>query len=192
MKTQQETGGASRRANAGHATRTTELGGRFTASGLGVWAPVIGKLVLALAAAIVLAIIGARAGATAVEPAAGPTVLVSPDQGLSAEPSNARAMADAGLPNSSPREPPATLENGGGTLPDGRVVLNRASEEDLTKLPGIGPSRAKAILALRARIGRFRAPQDLLRVKGIGRKTLARLLPMVVVNPPEAPRDAGA
>lgn len=72
-----------------------------------------------------------------------------------------------------------------GTLPDGRVVLNQASEEDLRRLPGIGPSRAQAILALRQRQGgRFKAVADLLRVKGLGRKTLARLAPKMVLDPP--------
>jgi len=59
-----------------------------------------------------------------------------------------------------------------------------ASEEDLRRLPGVGPSKAKAILELRARLGRFRRPEDLLRVKGIGRKRLARLRPLLVVDPP--------
>lgn len=75
----------------------------------------------------------------------------------------------------------------GGTLPDGRVVLNLATEDDLRKLPGIGASRAQAILALRQRQGgKFRAVSDLLRVKGIGRKMMARLAPKLVLDPPRA------
>jgi competence protein ComEA len=69
-------------------------------------------------------------------------------------------------------------------LPDGRVVLNLASEAELTKLPGIGPSRARAILALRQRLTKFRAVEDLLRIKGIGRKMLRRLRPSVVLDRP--------
>ncbi|MBV9949507.1 MAG: ComEA family DNA-binding protein, partial [Myxococcales bacterium] len=59
------------------------------------------------------------------------------------------------------------------------VVLNAASESELRRLPGIGAKRAGAILALRARLGRFRAIEDLLKVKGIGRATLKRLRPLV-------------
>lgn len=72
----------------------------------------------------------------------------------------------------------------GAITPDGRVVLNLAGEDDLRRLPGIGPTRARAILALRARLGRFRRPEDLLQVRGLGRRSFARLRPLVVVDPP--------
>jgi competence protein ComEA len=75
-------------------------------------------------------------------------------------------------------------------MADGRVILNVASEDELTKLPGIGPSRARAIVALRQRLAKFRAVEDLLRVKGIGRKTLRRLKPNVVLDRPPG-GDAG-
>jgi len=65
-------------------------------------------------------------------------------------------------------------------------VLNSASEEDLRKLPRVGPARAKAILALRTKLGKFRSVSDLLRVKGIGRKTLEHLKPKMVLDPPPA------
>lgn len=71
--------------------------------------------------------------------------------------------------------------------PDKLVVLNTASAEELQSLPGVGPKRAEAILALRTRIGRFRRVEDLLRVKGIGHASLRRLKPRVVVDPAPAP-----
>jgi competence protein ComEA len=71
-----------------------------------------------------------------------------------------------------------------GILPDGRVVLNVASEQELTQLPGVGPARAKAIFALRSRLGRFRSLNDLRRVKGIGRRSLERLRSHAVLDPP--------
>jgi competence protein ComEA len=77
-----------------------------------------------------------------------------------------------------------------GTLADGRVVLNLAGEDDLRKLPGVGATRARAILALRQRLGRFRRVSDLLKVKGIGRKSLARLAPRLVLDPPAPPPQA--
>lgn len=73
---------------------------------------------------------------------------------------------------------------GGGVTADGKIVLNLATADDLRRLPGIGPARAAAILALRARLKRFRRVEDLRRVKGIGRRSLARLRPLVVVDPP--------
>jgi competence protein ComEA len=67
---------------------------------------------------------------------------------------------------------------------DGKVVLNLATAEDLRRLPGIGPAKAAAILATRARLKRFRKVEDLLLVKGIGRRSLKRLRPLVLVDPP--------
>jgi competence protein ComEA len=60
-----------------------------------------------------------------------------------------------------------------GIAATGRIAINRASARDLEALPGIGPSLAKRIVEERARSGPFRAPRDLLRVKGIGPKKLA-------------------
>lgn len=60
-----------------------------------------------------------------------------------------------------------------------RLDLNRAGVEDLQLLPGIGPALAERIVAHRSREGRFREPEDLLAVSGIGPATLARLLPLV-------------
>jgi competence protein ComEA len=67
---------------------------------------------------------------------------------------------------------------------DGRIILNLATSVDLQKLPGVGPKRAEAILALRTRLKRFRRSTDLLRVRGIGPKLLARLQPSFVLDPP--------
>lgn len=48
------------------------------------------------------------------------------------------------------------------------VHLNAATVEELTKLKGIGPEKAQAIVAYRERYGHFKAVEDLLKVKGIG------------------------
>lgn len=78
-----------------------------------------------------------------------------------------------------------------GITPDGKVVLNLANAEELARLPSVGPKRAQAILALRARLKRFRRATDLLRVRGIGPKTLKRMLPHLVVDAPAATAPAG-
>jgi len=62
------------------------------------------------------------------------------------------------------------------------VDLNAASIDDLRRLPGIGPKRAAAILELRGKLGRFRRVEELLRVRGFGRKSLARLRPHLTVG----------
>jgi competence protein ComEA len=69
------------------------------------------------------------------------------------------------------------------------VYLNDASVDDLRRLPGVGPKRAEAIVALRRRIGRFQRVEDLLKVKGIGRSTLRRWRPLLRLYTPPG-RDA--
>lgn len=73
-----------------------------------------------------------------------------------------------------------------GILPDGRVVLNLATASELTTLPGIGQKRAESIVALRQRLGGFKKLADLLRVKGIGAKSLRKLEPKITLNPPRS------
>jgi competence protein ComEA len=70
-----------------------------------------------------------------------------------------------------------------GAVPaEGLVNLNTATATDLETLPYVGPKRAQAILALRAKIGRFKSVDDLLKVKGIGRATLKRMRPKLTVG----------
>ncbi len=68
------------------------------------------------------------------------------------------------------------------TAPSLVVDLNAATAAELEQLPGIGPSRAQAILALRAQLKRFNKIEDLMRVKGIGRATFRKLRPMLKVG----------
>ncbi|MEQ1823132.1 MAG: helix-hairpin-helix domain-containing protein [Fimbriimonadaceae bacterium] len=62
----------------------------------------------------------------------------------------------------------------GGSEPGpGSISLNSASEADLDRLPGVGPSTAKKILDYRQSHGGFASIDELLAVKGIGPKKLA-------------------
>ena len=61
------------------------------------------------------------------------------------------------------------------------VSLNLATVEELEGLPGIGPVLARRIVEDRARNGQYTRPEDLLRVKGIGPKTLDKLRPYLRV-----------
>lgn len=63
------------------------------------------------------------------------------------------------------------------------INLNEASEDQLVLLPGVGPSRATAIVNYRRRHP-FKHVEDLQRIKGIGKKTFARLRPLLVLSGP--------
>ena len=54
----------------------------------------------------------------------------------------------------------------------GLVNLNTANVEQLMTLEGIGESYAERIIEFREKNGPFQSPEDLLKVKGIGEKTL--------------------
>lgn len=60
-----------------------------------------------------------------------------------------------------------------------RINVNTADASALQALPGIGRVKASAIVAYRAANGPFQRVDDLVRVKGIGPKTLAKLRPLV-------------
>jgi competence protein ComEA len=73
-------------------------------------------------------------------------------------------------------------QSGKDSIPDvdpAIVFLNRAGQEELERLPGIGPVMAKRILEFRSRKGRFESIEELLQVRGIGKKTLIRLKPHI-------------
>ncbi|MBL3540361.1 ComEA family DNA-binding protein [Aminivibrio sp.] len=78
------------------------------------------------------------------------------------------ASASGAPPDSGFLRPPAIP---GGNV-GGAVRVNTASLEELQRIPGIGPTIARAILEYRAQKGKFSSLQDLLKVKGIGPKKL--------------------
>ena len=68
------------------------------------------------------------------------------------------------------------------TALSGVVNVNTATAEELSLLPGVGPSRARAIIELRQQRGGFKRVEDLLEVKGIGESSLAKLKPYLAVE----------
>jgi competence protein ComEA len=64
----------------------------------------------------------------------------------------------------------------------GVVNLNTATVEELQLLPGIGESRARAVVEARKRRGGFQKVEDLLEVKGIGEAGLEKLRPHVTLE----------
>ncbi len=64
---------------------------------------------------------------------------------------------------------------------EARLDLNTATVDQLDGLPGVGPVTAQAILAWRAKHGRFSKVEELQEVDGIGPKTYAQIAPHVRV-----------
>ena len=61
--------------------------------------------------------------------------------------------------------------------PGEKLDPNLSAEEQLDRLPGIGPSTARAVVAYRQEEGGFSTAEDLLRVPGIGPSKLERIAP---------------
>ncbi len=101
-----------------------------------------------------------------------------------AEPAASPSGAAGAAPQPPVLDPPPAVTQPSGLTPDGKVILNLASAEELTRLPGVGAKRAELILALRTKLTRFRKVTDLLRVKGIGPRGLKRMLPHLVLDAP--------
>ena len=64
-----------------------------------------------------------------------------------------------------------------------RVNINSASADELSRLPGIGPAKAKAIIEYRTEEP-FRTTDDLRKVKGIGDKLYEQLRDQITVDGP--------
>lgn len=62
------------------------------------------------------------------------------------------------------------------------INVNTADTELLDELPGIGPSRAEAIIEEREANGDFANADDLTRVSGIGPATVDRIRDQVIVE----------
>ena len=62
-----------------------------------------------------------------------------------------------------------------------RVDPNTANVMELTMLPKVGPGLAQRIVADRQARGTYKVPVDLLRVRGIGPKTLVGMQPYLAL-----------
>lgn len=82
-----------------------------------------------------------------------------------------------------------------GLCPNGRVNPNDASMASLARLPGIGPTRAHAIVDFRIRLQQqgnlpaFRCAEDLAQVKGIGPATVDAIRPWLQFDSLSGPND---
>jgi len=62
------------------------------------------------------------------------------------------------------------------------VDISRATAAGLERLPGVGPARARRIIAHRDSAGAFDSVDQLDRVRGIGPALLAKLRPLVTTG----------
>ena len=63
-----------------------------------------------------------------------------------------------------------------------KVNINTAAVTELQLLPRVGPALAQRIVEFRTANGPFKAPEELVRVKGIGEKSFALLKPYVAIS----------
>ncbi|MGI2326526.1 helix-hairpin-helix domain-containing protein [Planococcus sp. YIM B11945] len=77
---------------------------------------------------------------------------------------------------------PGVSSDSPGASSDATVNLNSATDTELMTLPGIGPSKAAAIIAYRTDNGNFQTVEDLKEVTGIGEKTFEKLKELISVK----------
>ena len=64
------------------------------------------------------------------------------------------------------------------------INLNAATSEELQLVPGIGPATAEKILLMRKSYGPFKSVDDLLAIRGIGKKRLDKMRKYLSVGRP--------
>jgi comEA protein len=62
------------------------------------------------------------------------------------------------------------------------ININTANSEELQQVPGIGPVTADKILQMRKSYGAFKSVDDLLSIKGLGKKRLEKMRKYLTVN----------
>jgi competence ComEA-like helix-hairpin-helix protein len=62
------------------------------------------------------------------------------------------------------------------------ININTANSEELQQVPGIGPVTAEKILQMRKSYGAFKSVDDLLAIKGLGRKRLEKMRKYLTVG----------
>lgn len=68
------------------------------------------------------------------------------------------------------------------TVASAPLNINLATLKELSGLPGIGKVTAERIIAFRDANGPFVAIDDLLKVKGVGKKTLAKIRDQIALQ----------
>ncbi len=66
------------------------------------------------------------------------------------------------------------------------INLNSANSDELQQVPGIGPATADKILQMRKSYGAFKSVDDLLAIRGIGKKRLDKMRKYLTAGKPTA------
>jgi comEA protein len=66
----------------------------------------------------------------------------------------------------------------------GKVNVNAATAQELSRLPRVGEAMAKRIIEFRTQHGNFQKVEDLMLVKGIGAKVFELLKPYIALSGP--------
>jgi len=166
---------------------------------LALWAPVLLKLALAGAALTSMAAIGVLSQRFDVQQQGEQWRLVEKSNPTLVAQANAAPLSSSLEPSAPPVTASAVPSSSAAPAPEPKqnpteqkIILNTATAEELQKLPGVGQKRAQAIIDLRSRLKGFKRLTDLLRVRGIGPRSLKRMLPLLELNPAPALVDAGA
>ena len=91
-----------------------------------------------------------------------------------------QAEPDQPIVTQVPAVPPAASTTSATAV--SKVNLNRASVDELQSLPGVGPVLAQRMVEWRKAHGRYRTVDDLREVKGIGKKRMEQLRPLLTVK----------
>jgi comEA protein len=62
------------------------------------------------------------------------------------------------------------------------ININTANSDELQQVPGIGPATAEKILQMRKSYGAFKSVDDLLAIKGLGKKRLEKMRKYLTVG----------
>lgn len=76
----------------------------------------------------------------------------------------------------------AGMDTGQSDTADGKININTASEAELCNIPGIGATRAAAIVAYRQEKGGFSSIEDIMNVSGIKEGTYEKIKDNIKVN----------
>ena len=63
-----------------------------------------------------------------------------------------------------------------------KINLNTAKADDFTNLPGLGVKKSLAIIEYRRNNGPFKTTEDIMKVKGIGKKLYEKIRPWIYVK----------